>query len=81
MAATARGKQQDSPDTGELEVRLAKAERIITILLRVLNRDIVTNRPGTNTATFRQILVDEQRLASHEEAADIETWLTDHYGG
>jgi hypothetical protein len=81
MAVTPRGKHQDSPDTSELEVRLAKAERMITILLLVLNRDIVRNRPGMPGATYRQIMVNEQRLASLDEINDIESWLSDQHGG
>ena len=81
MAMTARGKRQDAPDTAELEVRLARAERMVTILLSIINRDIVRNRPGMPGATYQRIMIDEQRLCSHEEFAEIERWFADHSGG
>jgi hypothetical protein len=80
MAMTARGKRQPAPDPAELEIRLAKAEHLITLLLRIQNRD-VKQRPGMPGASYRQIMVTEQQLASHEEVAELEAWLTDHHGG
>jgi hypothetical protein len=81
MAVTTRRSNGTAPDVGELETRLARAEHIITLLLRILNRDIVQHRGGRTSATYAQIMVNEQRLATHEEVADLEAWLTDHFGG
>jgi hypothetical protein len=80
MAVTTRSRRQDAPDTADLEARLAKAEQMITLLLRILNRDVVQRSRGATSATYRQIMVNELRLATHEEVADLEAWLTDYYG-
>ncbi len=68
-------------DVAELEARVAKAERMVTILLRIINRDIVRNRPVMPGATYRQIMLNEQRLVTLEEFAEIERWFADHCGG
>lgn len=79
MTVTTRARRSDGQgDTADLETRLAAAEHMVTILLRVLSRDVVMNRPGTHSASFRQIMTGEQRIATLEEVADIEAWLTDH---
>lgn len=79
-AISARRKPAGADRAADLEARLADAEQMITLLMRVANRAIVRYSRGATSASYRQIVVGEMRLASHEEAAEIERWLTEHHG-
>ena len=70
-----------APSVAELEARLARAERMITILLLVLNRDMTRNRNGAPGASYQQIMINEQRVTTHEEFAEIQSWTADHRSG
>jgi len=81
-AVSQRTAKPDGGDsTTELEARLAAAERMITLLMRVASRAAVRYSRGATSATFRRIITSEMTLATGEEAAEIEAWLTDHQGG
>lgn len=81
MAVTTRGKRQDTPDAdalAELAGRVEQLERIVTTWLRIEARDKVRLSVGHQPASFRVIVVNELRIATHEEAVAVEEWLTAH---
>jgi hypothetical protein len=55
-------------------------EKMVTTLTRVFARLAVKTSTCGGAATFAQIVVTELHIATHEEAAAIETWLTSHSG-
>lgn len=56
----------------------AELEQLVTDLTRILARMVVQQSPGAGAATFGQLAVDGIRVATMEEAARIEKWLTEH---
>lgn len=59
----------------------ADVEKMVTTLTRVFARMAVKTSSCTGAATFSQIMVTELNIATHEEAATIENWITAHHGG
>ena len=63
-------------DVAELAARVGQLEQMQTTTLRILGRWIVCSAIGQGAATLEQILVNELRIATHEEAAAVTAWLT-----
>lgn len=78
MAVTTRRSNGTAPDVAELAERVAALEQMQTTTLRILSRWFVRSAPGSTSATFAQILVNELRMATHEEVQAFEAWLTAH---
>lgn len=70
-----------TPDLAELAGRIAELERMQATTLKILSRWFVRSAPGLTSATFAQILVDELRVATHEEVQAFVAWLTAHPAG
>lgn len=54
------------------------AEQLLTVLAGVVGRLVVRSSAGRDPATFRQIAVQELRVASDVDVTLIESWLTAH---
>jgi hypothetical protein len=79
MAVTSRSRRQDAPPAPA--DRTAELEAMVTTLARLVARLAVRSAPPSQaSATFRQILVVELRIAQDREVEAIERWLTEHPG-
>jgi hypothetical protein len=76
MAVTARRSNGAAPDLAELAERVEQLEQMTTTTLRLLSRWIVRSTPGQAAATWAQMVTGELHIATHEEAAAVEAWLT-----
>lgn len=56
----------------------ADLEQIVSDLTRVFARMAVKSSVGLGAATFRQIVVNDLHIATHDEAERIERWLSEH---
>lgn len=82
MTMTTRRQAAPAP-AGDLAARVEALEKIQTTTLRILARAAVSASASrsSSAATFTQIVTNELRIATHEEAATIEAWLSAHPGG
>jgi hypothetical protein len=76
MAVTRRNGTAPAPDAAELAERVEQLDQMTTTTLKILSRWIVRSTPGQSAATFSQMVVGELHIATHEEAAAVEAWLT-----
>ena len=55
-----------------------EAEQLLTVLAGIVGRLVVRSSTGRHPATFREIAVQELRVASHADVDLLEKWLTAH---
>jgi hypothetical protein len=66
--------------TGALEQRVAELESMLTLVARFAAHLAVHSTKGQTSATFRQIAVQELRIASNADVDRLESWLREHGG-
>jgi hypothetical protein len=77
MAVTARRKPAPTappaPPCGHEDLA-----EVVTVLTRILCRLVVHASPGRYPASFREVAVQQARVASHAEIDAIEKYLSEH---
>ena len=74
MAATRHPAAAAEPTGHDLD----DLEQTVTDLLRVFARFVLRQSTSTGAATFGDLLCDEFRAATREEATRLATWLESH---
>jgi hypothetical protein len=69
--------RKSSADVAELG-QAPDAEQLLTVLTGFVARLAVKASTGRDSASFRQIIMQELRLGSHADVDIIEAWLTSH---